>query len=225
MLSEAAPGVEFDIVGISPPDRHLHALTEVRCGIAALRNALYAERAGYDAIVIGHFQEPLLHELRACVRLPVIGFGEASLAAAHGRLGLVAIDEVFVPWHLEQVRRHGIEDRVVGVCSLETPPDGFMAAMTPGAGRARLLMRLEEAAAPLVAAGAETIVPAGALTPAALCGDGEIAVAGVPVLNGVAVTARAAAEARPRDDVSPPPAAAVEEFLAATGGELAEPVS
>src|SRR5262249_55221785 len=81
MLEAAAPGSEFDVAGTRPPDRHLHALTEVRCGIAALRNALWAERAGYDAIVIGHFQEPFLHEIRSSVSVPVVGLGEVSCAA------------------------------------------------------------------------------------------------------------------------------------------------
>jgi hypothetical protein len=46
---------------------------------------------------------------------------------------------------------------------------------------------------------------------------------GVPLLNGVAVAARAAATAEPAAH-GPPPDAALAEFLAATGGPLEEPV-
>jgi Asp/Glu/hydantoin racemase len=220
-LARAAPAAEFDVVGIRPPDRHLHALTEVRCGVAALRNALWAERAGYDAVVIGHFQEPLLRELRASVGLPVVGLGEASLAAARGRMGLVTIDAVFVPWHEEQVRRLGLAERVVGVRAVGVGPDGFMEAMADGPGRDRLRGRAEAVAAELVAAGAEVVVPAGGLLAVALPVE---TLAGVPFVDGVAEAARAALTARPPAAASPPPAGAVEEFLAATGGPLAEPV-
>lgn len=221
LLRRAAPGVEFDVVGMRPPDRHLCALTEVRCGIVALRNALWAERAGYDAIVVGHFQEPFLFEIRSSVGIPVVGLGTASCAATNGPIGLVTIDEVFAPWHEEQVRRLGIAGRVVGIRALGVEPDGFIAAMSPGAARDALLARVEEAAAPLVASGAEAVVPAGALPAVALQGIEEVA--GVQLVNGPAVAARAAASARPTTS-PPPPAEAVEEFLAATGGPLAEPV-
>jgi Asp/Glu/hydantoin racemase len=221
LLAQTAPEAEFEVVGIRPPDRHLCALTEVRCGIAALRNALWAEREGYDAIVIGHFQEPFLHEIRSSVGMPVVGFGEASFDAADGAIGLVTIDDVFVPWHEEQVRRYGIADRVVGVRSLGIAPDDFMAAMTDGAARERLRARVEESVAPLVAAGAETIVSAGALACVALR---EPAIAGVPYVDGVAAAARAAVTRRRPETFDPPPRAALDEFLAATGGPLIEPV-
>jgi Asp/Glu/hydantoin racemase len=219
VLAQVAPEAEFEVAGIRPPDRHLCALTEVRCGIAALRNALWAEREGYDAIVIGHFQEPFLNEIRSSVGIPVVGYGEASIDAADGAIGLVTIDDVFIPWHEEQVRRYGIGDRVVGVRSLDIAPDDFMGAMDGGPARDRLLERVEEVVTPLIAAGAETIVSAGALTCVALR---EPEIAGVPYVDGVAAAARAALSARAEAHV-PPPAAAVDEFLAATGGPLAEP--
>lgn len=227
LLERTTPKVEYDVVGVRPPDRHLHALTEVRCGIAALRNALWAERAGYDGIVLGHFQEPFLHEIRASISIPVVGLGESALADARARaetIGLMTIDEVFVPWHDEQLRRHGVVERVAGIRALDVAPDDFMAAMSAGDARERLLTRLEETARPLVEAGAELLVLAGALPAVALCGADAVMVAGVPLQNCVAVAARAAVSARGPEAFSPPPAAAVEEFLAATGGALGEPV-
>jgi Asp/Glu/hydantoin racemase len=220
-LARATPDVDYDVVGIRPPDRHLHALTEVRCGIAALRNALYADAAGYDAVVMGHFQEPFLHEIRASVGLPVVGLCEASLAVARGRIGLVTIDEVFVVWHEEQVRRLGFGHRVVGVRAIGVAPDGFMDAMTPGPARDRLRVEVEAAAAALVAAGAEVVVPAGALPAVALP---DATVCGIPFLNCVAAAARAVTTTERAKTFDPPPPAALEEFLAATGGPLTDPV-
>jgi hypothetical protein len=60
----ASPGITFEVHGLSPPDQFFHPLTEFRCAAQCIRNAIAAERAGYDAFVIGHFQEPGLIEAR-----------------------------------------------------------------------------------------------------------------------------------------------------------------
>src|ERR1700731_1008042 len=98
----AGPGIRFEVHGLDPPDHLFHPLTEFRCAAQTIRNALEAERNGYDAFVIGHFQEPGLLEIRGAVDIPVIGLGEANLLAAlgmGGRIGLVTIDPSFITWH------------------------------------------------------------------------------------------------------------------------------
>jgi allantoin racemase len=66
----ASPGIRFEVHGLDPPDHLFHPLTEFRCAAQTIRNALDAERAGYDAFVIGHFQEPGLLEIRGAVDIP-----------------------------------------------------------------------------------------------------------------------------------------------------------
>src|SRR5260370_6216873 len=113
----AGPGIRFEVHGLDPPDHLFHPLTEFRCAAQTIRNALDAERAGYDAFVIGHFQEPGLLEIRGAVDIPVVGLGEATLLAAlsMGRqLGLVTIDPVFIDWHERQGRAHRLEQRRAG---------------------------------------------------------------------------------------------------------------
>lgn len=61
----AAPGVAFEVHGVAPPDRYLSPLTEFRCAAHVIRNALQAQEQGYDAFVIGHFQEPGLADAAA----------------------------------------------------------------------------------------------------------------------------------------------------------------
>lgn len=129
----ASPGIRFEVHGLDPPDHLFHPLTEFRCAAQTIRNALEAERAGYDGFVIGHFQEPGLLEIRGAVDFPVIGLGEATLLAGLSmghRLGLVTIDPVFVDWHERQVRAHGFEQRVAGVRALRMDLPGFMRAFT-----------------------------------------------------------------------------------------------
>jgi hypothetical protein len=94
----AAAEVTVNVHGIRPPDRHFHPITEFRCAGQTIHAALRAESEGYDAFVIGHFQEPGLTECRGAVDIPVIGLGEATLlhACSMGRrIGLITIDPIF----------------------------------------------------------------------------------------------------------------------------------
>ena len=191
----AAPGIKFEVHGLDPPDHLFHPLTEFRCAAQTIRNALEAERAGYDAFVIGHFQEPGLLEIRGAVDIPVIGLGEATLLAALSmgrRLGLVTIDPVFVDWHERQVRAHGLEQRVAGVRALRMDLPGFMRAFTDEAAYAKVRSEFVEQVRPLVGAGAEVIIPAGGLPMLLFARECPFVVDGALILNGIAVVAKAA---------------------------------
>ena len=181
--------------GLDPPDHLFHPLTEFRCAAQTIRNALEAERAGYDAFVIGHFQEPGLLEIRGAVDIPVIGLGEATLLAGLSmgrRLGLVTIDPVFVDWHERQVRAHGLEQRVAGVRALRMDLPGFMRAFTDEAAYAKVRAEFAEQVRPLVGAGAEVIIPAGGLPMLLFARECPFVVDGALILNGIAVVAKAA---------------------------------
>ncbi len=92
----------------TPPATTTHALTELRIAANFIRNAVQAEREGYDAVAITHFQDAGLMEAKSAVGIPVLGLGETSLyhACTLGRkLGLVTINPAFVPWHEDQVIR------------------------------------------------------------------------------------------------------------------------
>jgi Asp/Glu/hydantoin racemase len=191
----AAPGVSFEVHGLDPPDRHFHALTEFRCAAQTIRNALQAERAGYDAFVIGHFQEPGLLEIRGAVDIPVVGLGEASMLTAlsmGGRLGLVTIDPSFIDWHERQVRAHCLDRRVAGVRAVHMDLPSFMRAFTDADAYARVRADFIEQVRPLVAAGAEVILPAGGLPMLLFARECPFLVDGALVLNGIAVAVKAA---------------------------------
>ena len=80
----AAPGTSVHVEGITPADREFGRLSEFRCAIQAVDNGLAAQERGFDAYVMGHFQDPGLYELRSALTIPVIGTGEATLLAASG---------------------------------------------------------------------------------------------------------------------------------------------
>ncbi|HWZ37218.1 MAG TPA: aspartate/glutamate racemase family protein [Bradyrhizobium sp.] len=192
----AAPGTTVDIVGTSPPDRDFGRLTEFRCAAFAIDRCIEAEAQHYDAFVMGHFQDPGLYEARSAVRIPVVGAGEATLhfAAQLGRrLGLVSIDPVFEVWHHEQAERYGLRDRISGVVGLGFVPEDFAPAFAGDeAALARMRATFEEKAHPLVAAGADVILPAGVLPALLLCRQGGYKVRHAPVVNCASVALKTA---------------------------------
>jgi Asp/Glu/hydantoin racemase len=193
--SVAGPGIRFEVHGLDPPDRFFHPLTEFRCAAQAIRQALEAERAGYDAFVIGHFQEPGLLEIRGAVDIPVIGLGEANMLTAltmGRRFGLITIDPVFIDWHERQVRTHGLDHRVAGVRAIHADLPGFMRAFTDEAAYAAVRAEFVEQVRPLVAVGAEVVIPAGGLPMLLFARECPFVVDGAVVLNGIATVAKAA---------------------------------
>lgn len=194
--SIAAPGVKVHVEGISPPDRDFGRLAELRCAITAIDNGLAAEEAGYDAYVMGHFQDPGLYELRSALRIPVVGAGEATLLAASQlgrRLGLVTLDPVFEIMHFEQADRYGLGDRVTHVIGLGCKPEDFAAAFAGDvAAKTRMLADFTACAQPMVDAGADVIVPAGVLPGLLVGGEHSFCVGRAPVVNCAAVALKSA---------------------------------
>jgi Asp/Glu/hydantoin racemase len=226
--SVAAPDVRFEVHGLDPPDHAFHPLTEFRCAAQVIRHALEAEQAGYEAFVIGHFQEPGLIEIRSSVDIPVIGLGEANLLAALSlgyRLGLVTIDPIFIPWHDRQVRLHGLGERVIGTTALKMSLPAFMKAFIDEDAYATVRAGFVAQVKPLISAGAEVIIPAGGLPMLLFARERPFVIDGAPVLNGIAVVAKAAETALAlksitkvvvsrRSTYAKAPPEAIKEFLA-----------
>ncbi|HXU59890.1 MAG TPA: aspartate/glutamate racemase family protein [Verrucomicrobiae bacterium] len=191
----AAPGVTVDVHGISPADRHFHALTEFRCAEQTIHAALRAEREGYDAFVIGHFQEPGLTECRGAVDIPVIALGEASLlqACALGRrIGLVTIDPAFIPWHEAQIAHHGLQQRVAGIAAITADLARFMKAFTDRAEYEALRRDFADQVKDLIARGGDVLIPAGGLPMLLFSGAQPFLIGKVPVLEGIATVLKTA---------------------------------
>lgn len=192
----AAPGTSVYVEGLSPPDRDFGRLAEFRCSIVAVDNGLAAEDDGFDAYVMGHFQDPGLYELRSALRIPVVGTGEATLLAASQlgrRLGLVTLDPTFEVWHLEQAERYGLGARVVKVVGLGCQPSDFAAAFDGDQdAKVRMLNDFTACAQPLVAAGADVIIPAGVLPGLLICEEHGFKIGHAPIVNCAAVALKSA---------------------------------
>jgi allantoin racemase len=195
LRSVTGTGFEIAVAGIQPGDRYLHPITEFRCAAQVIANALIAERDGYDAFVIGHFQEPGLAETRAAVNIPVIGLGEATMLHActlGRRIGLVTINPVFVPYHEDQIARHGLQQRVIAVAALAAEVALFNMAFDDDRAYTRLRESFIVQAGPMLDRGVEVIIPAGGYPMLLFGREHGFTIRGATVLNGLPIAVAAA---------------------------------
>lgn len=193
--SVADAGFSYEVVGISPPDRHFHPITEFRIAGQVIRNALEAGRQGYEAFIVGHFQEPGLNECKGTVDIPMVGLGEAAMlyALTLGRkIGLITINPIFIPWHEDQITRYGLGQRVVGVRAMNTDVDDYMRAFEDPQAYDGVREQFREQAEPLLEMGVEVLIPAGGLPMLLFSKEKDFTLGGAPVLNGITVAAKAA---------------------------------
>ena len=189
------PGTTVDVIGLDPPANEVHAITEVRCGVQVIKNAIQAEKEGYDAFVIGHFQDAGLMEAKACVDIPVMGLGETTMLYActlGTKLGLVTIDPVFIRWHQQQIAEYGLGERVLGVHGMRTHPNQLVRAFTEEEVYQDVKRQFIEQSAGFVESGVDALIPAGGLPMLLLAREKGFTVDGVPVLNGITITTKMA---------------------------------
>jgi allantoin racemase len=177
----------------SLPERYVrYAVVESLFAQYFALQALRAERAGYDAFVIGTSQDPGLREARGWVDIPVLGYGEtaAHVAAIVGeRVGFVGFIPELAEPIAENLRRYGLDRRLAGFSFVGSGPESVAAAFE---GRPEaFLASFHDAAAQVIAAGADVLVPADGLTNEILVAAGLRALDGVTVIdaNGLLVTA------------------------------------
>jgi Asp/Glu/hydantoin racemase len=192
LTTYASPGVQFEVHGMSPPDRYLSSLTEFRCAAQTIRNVLQAQQQGYDAFVIGHFQEPGLVQCRTVVDIPVVGLGEATMlqSCTLGQtFGLITINPVFIPWHREQIVRLGLQQRATGVLALDTQVTTYIEAFEQDAAYQQVREAFRRHAQQLVEQGAEVIIPAGGLPMLLFARESNFTIQHPVVLNAIATVA------------------------------------
>ena len=189
----AQPETEITFRGIEPHDAYAHSLVEYRCGREAIASAIEAGRSGYDGYLMGHFQDSGLYEARAASSIPVIGLGEASMlyACQYGQnIGLITINPRFIPMHIHQIRKYGLEDRVSGVHALDFEPGEILAAFADTDLLKEVARQFEQQAAPLVRSNIDVLIPAGGIPMLLFSQIEGFRIEGAPVLNGLPVALR-----------------------------------
>lgn len=163
----AGPDTTIEMGGLFPPDRYVHRLSELRCTYQVLAQTLEVVERGYDAIVVGHFQDGGVHELRAACEIPVVGLGEAAMHQAMmlgDTFGLVTINQGFAAWHRGQVRSYRLDGKFAGVEAMDTSAETYFAAFQgDNEIREAVVSQFRDRAQRLIDRGADVIIPAGGL--------------------------------------------------------------
>lgn len=186
---------EIDILGITPYDSYAHNIVEWRCAREMMVNAVRAEKDGYDAFIVGHFQDSGLYEVRSMVDIPVIALGEASMLYAcqlGQHIGIITINPRFVPGHRHQIRKYGLEHRVTGVHGMSFEPGQIMAAIGDDEKLFTVKGLFEEQGLPLVDRGCDILIPAGGIPMLLFSAIRDHRVGKAPVINGIPIAVKMA---------------------------------
>jgi allantoin racemase len=188
-------GTHVDVKQITPFDSYAHPLMEFRCAREMICNAVAAEREGYDAFVVGHFQDAGLYEARTVVDIPVLALGEASMLYAcqlGQRIGIVTINPRFIPWFHHQIGKYGLAQRVTGVHSMTFDPGQMLAAFDSPSGADDVKALFAEQAEPLVRDGVDILIPGGGIPMLLFSRYHGHKVDEAPVVNGIPVAVKMA---------------------------------
>lgn len=222
------PDTQIDIWGITPHDSYAHPLVEMRCAREMICNAVRAEREGYDAFIVGHFQDSGLYEARSAVDIPVLALGEATMlycCQLAQRSVIVTINSRFIPGFHLQLNRYGLRERIVDVAAMHFEPGQIMGAFGNPEKTEAVFRLFEEQALPLLDAGAELLLPGGGIPMLLFASKHGCTVGGAPVVNGIEIVVgmaemavrlakRSGLRTSRRGTFVKAPADIVEEFLA-----------
>ena len=189
----ASPGTTIDIRGITPFDSYAHPLVEFRCAREMICNVIQAEREGYDAVILGHFQDAGLYEARAAVDIPVIALGEATMLYAcqlGQQLGIVTINPRFIPWFHHQIGKYGLRERVTGVHSMTFEPGQILGAYGDSAKAQEVKALFEDQGKPLVAGGVDVLIPGGGIPMLLFSSFRNHTIDNAPVINGIPIVVK-----------------------------------
>ena len=110
-----------------------------------------------------------------------------------GRIGIVSIDPVYVPWHREQIRRYGLEHRVIDVRAMTITPDQAVAAFGDRGQYVAIREQFVELAARMVEEEqVDVVMSAGGLFALLSAGDTELEIAGALHANPTLLAVRQA---------------------------------
>jgi allantoin racemase len=195
LATVAAPETELDFHGMEP-GTYPSDYPGVHIGYAYLAGlhkeqfvqaAQQAEREGYDAFLIGTIPDTGFEECRSLVDIPVVAYGNTSVAFASTLGSCVGIVH-FIPELRDQIRRnmrnYGYDGLLGPVVQVDAAFHDIMAAYANPTG---LIAAFETAARTAIAAGANVIVPGEGPLNVFLADQGITRVDDVPVIDSLGV--------------------------------------
>lgn len=124
-----------------------------------IRNALIAEKAGYDAVFIGTIPDVGLIEARSLVDIPVIGYGQASMHIASmlgTKIGIVNFLEPLAAQLRFNAEQYGIDQKLGPIVQADI---GFYDILEGFKNPQPIIERFEKAARQAISEGADVIIP------------------------------------------------------------------
>jgi Asp/Glu/hydantoin racemase len=186
----ADPGTEVHVQGVheSAGIGVHYRLLEYHDTREVVYNAMRAEREGYDAFLIGNASDAGLLIAREVANIPVLALTETSLLVScmmGASIGLITVSDKWNARIMENVRRCGMENRVVGVEGLGTSPLELKNAMVDARRRDKVVADFRASALRLLDKGAEVIIPAGGDVIVFLAQMGMFEIERAPIVNGI----------------------------------------
>ncbi|MFL0583075.1 aspartate/glutamate racemase family protein [Solibacillus silvestris] len=124
-----------------------------------IRNALIAEKAGYDAVFIGTIPDVGLIEARALVDIPVIGYGQASMHMASmlgSKIGIVNFLAPLADQLRFNAQQYGLAQKLGPIVQADI---GFYDIMEGYKNPQPIIDKFITAAETAIAQGADVIIP------------------------------------------------------------------
>lgn len=153
--------------------------------VQMVEGAIRAEREGYDAVIFTCFHDPAIAEARSAVNIPVIAACESALLTAFtlgSTVGMVGINAANAEYIRRLVRAYGFGQRVIDVMPLDVPVNEV--EMNNDFGQPGAMAEsFARVARPMIARGANVIIPAEMVLNRMLRNQGIVEVDGVPVLD------------------------------------------
>jgi allantoin racemase len=193
LTAVASPGTTVDLHGMAPgtyPSDYpgVHIGYSYLAGLHKeqfVRAAQRAEAEGYDAFLIATVPDTGYEEARSVVDIPVVAYGNTSMAFAAtlgSRVGIVHFISELRDQIRRNVRSYGFSDLVGPVVQVDA---GFRDVMSAYAAPAGLIGAFEDAARRAIADGADVLVPGEGPLNVFLADQGLTRVDGVPVVDSL----------------------------------------
>ncbi len=159
----ARPDVEVTMRHLPVSANFVRSLyTELLNNIQVVEGAIWAEKEGYDAVVLGCWADPLW-EAREVVSIPVVGIGEAAMLLSTmlgQKFAIITVAPGVIPTIEIDLKLYGLESRAIvnPVRALDPPSDTQLLVESVTNPFKELIPRFEKVARECIADGAEVIV-------------------------------------------------------------------
>jgi Asp/Glu/hydantoin racemase len=181
------PDFELEVHGVNRGTSELHYMFFEFLNIrSVIGNVIKAEEEGYDAVALGCFTDPGLHEAREVVNIPVLGMAESSMlfACMYGRkFSIVTYLPQVTRKRFDQLtRQYGLESRAAPMSWFEISLEMLSKSFKDPEP---VIKQFVKAALESIKHGAEVILPGCGLLNMILVENGikEIEGTGVSVLD------------------------------------------